>query len=742
MTKRERIAPKIAALLFGAAIAAWAQPGTEGHVNYNEYANSLFDQYTQYPSYATQQWFQTHFSEMVVFSPYFDTRTSWFPNSIAYMDLYGIPQGSWVQYAHPEWILKDQYGNWLYIPFNCSNGSCPEYAGDVANPGFRAWWISQAQSTIAAGNYKGIFLDDSNMLFRVSDGWYNFVSPIDSNTGQAMSYDAWRSYIASFTSQIRSAFPYANIMENIIWYAGPNGVYDADPYIQQQFAASTQLNLERGVASDPGLTGGTGFWSVYNYFSFIDRVHALGKGVNLLEYGLDAAGQEYGLASYFMISNGTDSLGDFSTTPDNWFSGYSVDLGPALGPRSYNNGIYERNFSRGMVLMGEPGLPTQWVSLPGWFQRLDGSWVNAVQLSGSQGIILQGSNSSPSVTPTPTPTPTPTGTSSGTGGNWGGLGGYFSGKAAVARNADGRLEAFVRGGDNGLWHAWQTSAGGAWSGWSSLGGAISSNPAVVANSDGRLEVFAQGTNNGLWHIWQNSPGGNWSGWAGLGGVIQSDPSVIVNADGRLEVVARGGDNGLWDIYQYAPGGGWSSWNGLGGSLTGRPALVENADGRLEIFVRGADNGLWHNWQSYPGGGWSGWNSLGGSIATSPAVGMDSDGRLEVFVMGADGGLWDMYETSPGAWGSWASLAGSITSTPLVGVNSDGRLEVFVRGSNYGLWHIWQTYAGGSWSSWSSLGGTLADEPSLGTNADGRLDVFVRGTDNSLWHTWQSSAGSW
>src|SRR5581483_6929476 len=302
---------------------------------------------------------------------------------------YGIPQGSWVQYAHPEWILKDQNGNWLYIPYWCSNGSCPEYAGDVANPAFRAWWISQAQGLLAAGNYKGFFLDDTNMLFRVTDGYYNQIPPIDSNTGQTMSYYAWRSYIAQFTTQIRAAFPYANILENVIWYAGPYPALDQDAYIQQQLKSATQIDLERGVASDPGLTGGTGFWSVYAFLHFIDRVHALGKGVNLLQFGLNAAGQEYGLASYFMISNGTDSLSDDSINPNNWFSGYSVDLGPALGPRTYTNGVFQRNFARGLVLMGEPGLAAQTISLPGSYQRLDGSWVNSVTLGGSQGIVLQ-----------------------------------------------------------------------------------------------------------------------------------------------------------------------------------------------------------------------------------------------------------------------------------------------------------------------------------------------------------------
>jgi hypothetical protein len=90
-----------------------------------------------------------------------------------------------------------------------------------------------------------------------------------------------------------------------------------------------------------------------------------------------------------------------------------------------------------------------------------------------------------------------------------------------ATNADGRLEVFVRGTDDALWHNWQTAPTNGWSGWASLGGVISSEPEVAANADGRLEVFVRGTDNALWHNWQTAPNNGWSGWASLGGIIAS-----------------------------------------------------------------------------------------------------------------------------------------------------------------------------------------------------------------------------
>ncbi len=72
----------------------------------------------------------------------------------------------------------------------------------------------------------------------------------------------------------------------------------------------------------------------------------------------------------------------------------------------------------------------------------------------------------------------------------------------MARNADGRLEAFIRGNDNALWHLWQTAPSSGWSGWASLGGTLTSQIAVGHNADGRLEAFVRGTDNAVYHIWQ------------------------------------------------------------------------------------------------------------------------------------------------------------------------------------------------------------------------------------------------
>ena len=93
---------------------------------------------------------------------------------------------------------------------------------------------------------------------------------------------------------------------------------------------------------------------------------------------------------------------------------------------------------------------------------------------------------------------------------------------SVARNADGRLEMFgvnthMPDGSNNVFHAWQTSPGGAWQGWASIPGYLTSI-AAATNADGRLEVVGANAHqpdsiSNVYHAWQLSPGGSWSGWS-------------------------------------------------------------------------------------------------------------------------------------------------------------------------------------------------------------------------------------
>jgi hypothetical protein len=315
--------------------------------------------------------------------------------------------------------------------------------------------------------------------------------------------------------------------------------------------------------------------------------------------------------------------------------------------------------------------------------------------------------------------------------------------AALGR--DGRLDAFVKGADNAIWHVKQTSPSSGWGGWQSLGGNLRSTPTVARNLDGRLEVFAVGWDNQVYHRWQDANGA-WNGWVNLGGQIAGIPVVGRNLDGRLEVFGLGTDHAIWHAWQGAPNGGWTGWASFGGGLTSNPAVGINLDGRLDVFAVGSDRALWHVTQTVANGGWSGWASLGGGLEASPAVGRNLDGRLEVFATGTDHRLYHIWQGAPGGgWGGWAGFGVTVLGTPVVGRNADGRLEVVAVDGNTSLGHVWQGSPGGGWSGWASYGGTTSSRlPDVAINQDGRMEVFTAGVnDRVLYHVWQvARSGSW
>jgi hypothetical protein len=112
--------------------------GPEGAVRLFVANHSDFDEWTSNPTDQQQQFIRDHYYRMETYSPYFDSRLSWYPNAWEYVDAYAIYRSSEIAQNHPEWILKDAEGRYLYIPYGCAGGTCPQYAADIGNPDFPA----------------------------------------------------------------------------------------------------------------------------------------------------------------------------------------------------------------------------------------------------------------------------------------------------------------------------------------------------------------------------------------------------------------------------------------------------------------------------------------------------------------------------------------------------------------------------------------------------------------------------
>ena len=227
------------------------------------------------------------------------------------------------------------------------------------------------------------------MDMQVGNGQGTLVAPIDPATGQPMSSDAWRHYMATFMAEVRAALPSAEIVHNAMWFAASHAA-TANPDIRSEISSADFINLERG-ANDSGLTGGSGPWSLNAFLTFVNQVHGLGKNVVIDGNASDPQGMTYNLAAYFLISSGNDAVSSTGQTPLSWWSGFNTNLGPAAGPRYGWNNLLRRDFSAGMVLLNAPGEPTRTVTLPSPMQDISGNTVSSVTLAGGSGAVLRGS---------------------------------------------------------------------------------------------------------------------------------------------------------------------------------------------------------------------------------------------------------------------------------------------------------------------------------------------------------------
>lgn len=385
----------VCALLSGEVGAPGA--GNEGTVQLLKRTTPASDSFTAAPSASLQQWMSDHFSRMVVFSPYFDSRSAWFPNGWIYVDSYAIYRHSpsWttdVAKAHPNWIFRDAAGNPLFIPWGCDAADgCPQFAADFLNPEFRRWWIDNTRAELARGRYHGVWIDDVNMDFRVGDSRGNSATPINRQTGAPMDETTWREAFAGFMEQVRTELPSIEIAHNAIWYAG-GAARQSDPNVRREILASDFVHIEHGV-NDSGLTSGTGPWSLRALLGYIDAVHETGRSVIVGNAGGNAPSAptlEYALACYFLISTGRDAIGDGGFAgPDNWWSGFDAQLGAAVGPRYDWQGLLRRDFDDGMVLVREPRAQSVTIELPDTYTRLDGSAVSSITLGASEGAVLR-----------------------------------------------------------------------------------------------------------------------------------------------------------------------------------------------------------------------------------------------------------------------------------------------------------------------------------------------------------------
>jgi putative glycosyl hydrolase-like family 15 (GHL15) protein len=290
------------------------------------------------------------------------------------------------------WVLRDRRGRALYVPFGCTGRRCPQYAADIGSKGWRSYEIRRLRRAMRH-HYKGIFLDDVNFNLNVSRGSGAPAGPIDPRTRRAMTPDAWQAYMAGFVRRVRAAFPTKELMMNMVWWK-PESSLD-DPDVRAALEAASHVELERGTED---VFRGQPYLGL---LATMDRLHAAGVGFNLDGYLSGSRSRaEFELGTYFLASDGRDTVGaDYGSCPTNsgrspcqedFWKGYKVHLGPPSGPRATRpDGLLERRFAKGLVLVNPPGAPRRQVRLDSLYTDIDGTLRLFATLDGGQALILR-----------------------------------------------------------------------------------------------------------------------------------------------------------------------------------------------------------------------------------------------------------------------------------------------------------------------------------------------------------------
>jgi Hypothetical glycosyl hydrolase family 15 len=390
-------------VLMATVSAGSASASTDGKLGFVRDADSSFDSILSGSAPSQRQWMRDHYTQMRGYSPYFDQALDWASPTQFYRDLYAIhndSSGDQLISQHPDWVLREASGNKLYVQYGCSGGTCPQYAADIGNPAFRSYWINRAAQDLAKG-YRGIFIDDVNLGFKVSNGSGAFTRPIDPRTGAPMTDADWRRYVAEFTEAIRAAFPSAELTHNTYWR--DHSTRTTDPYALRELAAADVVEVERGF-NDAGIGGGTGGFGYETFLAHMDWLHSRGVSIMYEPYGLDATSREFEIASYYLVKDRSDRIvSNFHADPGNWWADWNTDLGAPGSTRYKWNGLIRRDFASGTVLVNQPGAATVTVALPSGttWTDLAGNPVTSVTLGARRGKVLLKASSAPTADTTP-----------------------------------------------------------------------------------------------------------------------------------------------------------------------------------------------------------------------------------------------------------------------------------------------------------------------------------------------------
>ncbi len=283
--------------------------------------------------------------------------------------------------AHPSWFLYDASGN--PVPSRAAGN----YLMDPDDPSYQQACFAHAIALAKQYGFDGIFLDDilATPAWEMAAG-----APLPSKYPTTA---AWQAAMTNMLANAAAAFhahgllAFANL--SVFGTAASGGG------LWQTWSAPLDGAEEEAWTGQPNdLLGGVSTWPAQIANLGWDEAH--GKYTILHSYDATEAGNTYGLASMMLAAGG---LASYSTANGNytnyetWYPEYTTaqQLGAPLGTYfQLANGVYERAFAKGIVLVNPTGQSVSPFSLGGHVYSGSGlTNASTVSMGPTSGYILQ-----------------------------------------------------------------------------------------------------------------------------------------------------------------------------------------------------------------------------------------------------------------------------------------------------------------------------------------------------------------
>jgi Hypothetical glycosyl hydrolase family 15 len=279
----------------------------------------------------------------------------------------------------PSWFLKDQNGNRIM-----SKSYPGDYLMDVGNPAYQQACAAHAAALAKADGFDGVFFDGVT-------AWAGWGFQAGVSSPQYPTPASWQAGMYSYLQTISSQM-HANGLLAIANIGGAS----MTPGLWQKWSALFDGSEEESF-TDAGSGVAGSLWTWKSQLANAAWSQANGKYTILHSFNRTETGNTFGVATMLLVGGGNDSYSTDNanyTSSETWYPEYAIaeQLGaPAGAYKQLANGVYERVFAGGMVLVNPTGKAIGQFSLGGGIYSGSGrSNVTAVSMARASALILAG----------------------------------------------------------------------------------------------------------------------------------------------------------------------------------------------------------------------------------------------------------------------------------------------------------------------------------------------------------------